>query len=405
MKPICLVVLPGMGDAEEVYAKLVLPAVHEAGMEPVVGVGLGERLTLAECAVVDVTAASGELWFALGARHAVRPGKTVLLAAQNAATRVGPEAVRYPPEAPEMMLAILLGKLKAARARAAGKAICSVLEDCGGLGRRSTGRFRELVEYDAEWKNRLRKARASENPKAALQALQEGLDVATEDYGVLVDLMLSYQAVEAWEETIDLVGRMPVELGRTTLVQEQLAMALSRVGDWERAEMICREAVAGKGAWTGVEPVLGRVYQDRWEVTGEQEWLDRAIGAYLAGFEADWRDAIAGVMALILMELREPPDERRKELAPLVRYAVRRRIKGTDPDCRDWAAALALALLAGDAGEAEEAMAKIFEGASEVWEIRPALEPVGWALRVRRQRGEVADWMEPIAARLGPRVG
>jgi hypothetical protein len=39
--------------------------------------------------------------------------------------------------------------------------------------------------------------------------------------------------------------------------------------------------------------------------------LDRAIGACLKGSEADWRDAYPGVNAVMLMELKEPPDPRR----------------------------------------------------------------------------------------------
>ena len=59
-----------------------------------------------------------------------------------------------------------------------------------------------------------------------------------------------------------------------------------------------------------------------------QGCLDKAIDAYLHGFEADWRDAYPGVNAVTLMELKEPPDPRRARLLPVVKYC-----RGA-PDCR-----------------------------------------------------------------------
>ena len=46
--------------------------------------------------------------------------------------------------------------------------------------------------------------------------------------------------------------------------------------------------------------------------------LDKAIDAYLKGFEADWRDAYPGVNAVTLMEVKDPPDPRRDTLLPVV---------------------------------------------------------------------------------------
>jgi hypothetical protein len=74
-------------------------------------------------------------------------------------------------------------------------------------------------------------------------------------------------------------------------------------------------------------------------------YLDKAIKMYLQGFEADWRDAYPGINAITLMELRNPPDDRRKELVPVVRYAVQRKIEKGKPDYWDYASLLELAVL------------------------------------------------------------
>ncbi len=72
--------------------------------------------------------------------------------------------------------------------------------------------------------------------------------------------------------------------------------------------------------------ILGRIYKDRWEAAAKagdnltaQGLLNKAIKAYLHGFEADWRDAYSGVNAVTLIELKNPPDPRRLDLIPVVR--------------------------------------------------------------------------------------
>jgi MAP3K TRAFs-binding domain len=79
--------------------------------------------------------------------------------------------------------------------------------------------------------------------------------------------------------------------------------------------------------------ILGRVYKDRWEAATQRDdlalaegVLEQTIEAYLRGFESDWRDAYPGVNAVTLMEIKEPPDPRRKQILPVVVYAVERRI-------------------------------------------------------------------------------
>lgn len=60
--------------------------------------------------------------------------------------------------------------------------------------------------------------------------------------------------------------------------------------------------------------------------------LDKAIYAYLKGFEADWRDAYTGVNAVTFIELKEPPDPRREQLIPVVTDTVERKIAKGEPD-------------------------------------------------------------------------
>lgn len=96
--------------------------------------------------------------------------------------------------------------------------------------------------------------------------------------------------------------------------------------------------------------------------------MEKAIEAYLKGFEADWRDAYPGVNVVTLMELKEPPDPRRERMIPVVSYAVERRMASGKPDYWDYATLLELTMLAKDQQKAESALADALAAVRESWE-------------------------------------
>src|SRR3984893_11932669 len=97
-KPLCFVLMPFgqktdavgvMVDFDAVYRDLIMPAIEEAGMEPlradeemtggIIHKPMFERLILCEYAVADLTTANANVFYELGVRHAVRPATTMLL--------------------------------------------------------------------------------------------------------------------------------------------------------------------------------------------------------------------------------------------------------------------------------------------------------------------------------------
>src|SRR5204863_8368128 len=121
--------------------------------------------------------------------------------------------------------------------------------------------------------------------------------------------------------------------------------------------------------------ILGRIYKDRWEAAANagdaaraRAVLQKAIDAYLRGFETDWRDAYPGVNAVTLMELNEPPDARQQEILPVVTYAVKRRIAAGKPDYWDHATLLELAALGRDEAAAAAALGDALISIRETWE-------------------------------------
>jgi hypothetical protein len=127
-----------------------------------------------------------------------------------------------------------------------------------------------------------------------------------------------------------------------------------------------------------------------------QGLLRKAIDAYLKGFEADWRDAYPGVNAATLMEIAEPPDQRREELIPVVSYAAKRRIEAGQSDYWDHATRLELAVLAKDQQTAADVLSDALASIREPWEPESTARNLRLIREARERRGEDVKWMVAI---------
>jgi tetratricopeptide (TPR) repeat protein len=266
--------------------------------------------------------------------------------------------------------------------------------------------FRDRVRYSAEIKARLEKAR--KQGLEAIRAIEKELgDVKAQESGVVVDLFLSYRSVRAWDDMIALVDKMSRPLASTALIQEQLALALNRAGQGEKAERVLKKLIDHRGPSSETYGILGRVYKDRWEAALKankkalaRSILEKAIEAYLSGFESDWRDYYPGINAVTLMELKDPPDPRREQLIPVVAYAVERRIATGKPDYWQYATRLELAVLAKDEEKASHALGDTLASIRETWEPETTARNLRLIREAREQRGEVIPWAREIEAEL-----
>jgi hypothetical protein len=426
----------GMVDFDAVYRELIAPAIEEAGLEPlradnemaggIIHKPMFERLILCEYAVADLTTANPNVFYELGLRHAARPWSTVLLFSKDGrqlpfdvAPLRGLPYELTPQGAPtgvERTRAALVKLLAEARQAVTDSPVFQLVEGYPSeIERAKTDVFREQVRYSVQRKTELASAR-----KLGVQALrtleQDFGPIADLEAGVVIDLLLSYRAVEAWDDMIALVDRMPRPLAATTMVHEQLALALNRANRGEEAERILLDLLERRGPSGETLGILGRVYKDRWEAARENgetilaaALLDKAIDAYQRGFEADWRDAYPGVNAVTLMEIKEPPDAAREKLLPVVAYAIERRIASGRPDYWDYASRLEVAVLAQDQSLAISALGQALASVREVWEpestahnlslIREAREarhqPLAWAAEIEAQLLDKAKSMQP----------
>jgi len=208
------------------------------------------------------------------------------------------------------------------------------------------------------------------------------------------------------------VEEMPEPVSRTALVREQYAFALNRAEKGDEAEGVLQKLIEERWPSSETYGLLGRVYKDRWEKArrDNQEFLakgllDKAIDAYLKGFQADWRDAYPGINAVTLMDIRNPPDERRKEILPVVTYSVRRRLETGQPDYWDHATLLELAVLNNDEESANQALADALAVVREVWEPETTLRNLRLIHEARKVRDDVPGWLAEVEKALEKAAG
>jgi hypothetical protein len=438
-RPLCFVLMPfgkkpdGTGrtvDFDAVYEEVIASAIEAAGMQPLradeeMGGGMihkpmFERLILCEYAVADLTTANANVFYELGIRHAARPWSTVLIYVDKARLPfdVAPlRAIPYQlapggrPAEVEDVRAVIAERLNKARDAVPDSPIYELVEDFPDEDRTKTDVFRDRVQYSTAVKARLAEARDAQSAEGIREIERKLEPIKDQEAGIVVDLFLSYRAVKAWKEMIALTGKMSPPLAKTVMVQEQLAFALNRDKQGERAERVLLDLLERQGPSSETYGILGRVYKDRWEDarTARRSGLARgllrkAVEAYLKGFEADWRDAYPGVNAVMLMELTEPPDPRRERLIPVVSYAVERRIETGQPDYWDYATRLELAVLAKQEQEALDALADALANIREPWEPETTVRNLRFIREHREQQGEDIPWAVNLERELEARV-
>lgn len=444
-KSLCFVLMPfgkkpdasgSAVDFDEIYRQIIKPAIEDAGLEPlradeemtggIIHKPMFERLILCEYAVADLTTANANVFYELGLRHAVRPWSTILIFADGERLPFDVTLLRalpyklsggLPSDA-ESDKNSLTKKLREA-VKAADENVDSftdsplyqLVENYPNVQHEKTDVFRSRVNYSNEIKELLAVARR--NGLDAVREIEANLkDLKTLESAAIVDLFLSYRAVKGWQEMIDLAAKMPKPLAATVMVREQLALALNRAGKGEEAERVLLELLEKRGASSETYGILGRVYKDRWEQAAKdgnkilaKGLLKKAIEAYLKGFEADFRDAYPGINAVTLMELREPPDARREEVLPVVRYAVEQRVAKGTPDYWDYATLLELAVLANDEEQAMDYTSKALAEVREIWEPETTMRNLRLIREAREKRKENTDWIKEIEAALAAKAG
>jgi tetratricopeptide (TPR) repeat protein len=444
MAPLCFVLMPfGQKpdptggepiDFDQVYGRAIGPAIEAAGLVPlradqeraggIIHKALFERLVLCDFAIADLTCANANVFYELGVRHAVRPATTVMIFGKRHALPFDVKYVRAlpydlgdgnrfaEPEASALRDALsqkLRDVVAHAGDTAADSPLFQLLSDYGApdIARLKTDTFRDRIEYSEARKRALARARDA-GDLGALRAIESDLgNLGVVELGVLVDLLLSYRAVSAWAEMVALYERLPGALQRAVLVQEQLGLALNRLGRRDEALRVLEQVVQERGPSSETCSLIGRVYKDLWKATRATHpaqadgYLRRAIAAYVHGFEADFRDAYPGINAVTLLDIAGRHDQQR-ELLPVVEYAARRSLGRGSPDYWDRATLLELAVLASAEPLVAERLGDALAAGAEGWMRESTASNLAMIRQARVARGQQQDWLDRAIRALDP---
>jgi MAP3K TRAFs-binding domain len=455
--PICFVLMPfgqkadAQGfviDFDAIYREIIRPAIEAAELEPIradeeltggiIHKPMFERLILCPFAVADLTLANANVYYELGVRHAVRPYSTLSVFAEGTRLPFDANMIRsipyflQPDGAPSNVNASrerIATALQAAKAGTDDSPVFQLVDlpwrgQLDALAHEKTDVFRDCFRYSQERKEQLARARVTgleEIRRVELDIKNAVGSFENEEVGVVLDLFLSYRAVKGWGDMIRMFDLMSRPVAATVMVREQLALALNRqAGECaarkdleaarilrERAVTVLNEIISQRGANSETNGVLGRIYKDCWEearnsanAATARGFLKKAADTYLKGFESDWRDAYPGINAVTLMELQDPPDDRRTQLIPMVSYAVERKIAAKQPDFWDYATRLELAVLANDREKAESALGDALANQREVWEPETTARNLRLISEARAKRGEEVFWLVEIVNEL-----
>lgn len=431
MKPFCFVAMPfgkkpAIGNVtvnfDSVYESVILPSVLNADLQPIradeekvggiIHKPMFERLILCEYAIADLSTANANVFYELGIRHAVRPWSTILVFAdglmQNPFDLAPMRAIPYKlmgngePEKNDVAKSLLVDRLlEAQRMKAKDSPVFQLVEGFPDIQHIKTDVFRDRVRYSEEYKEKLQQVR-----KQGFEAFRKFVtdeEIKNLEAGVIIDIFLSYRELaktrDDWLEMVEFVNKMPPELAVTVMVQEQLGLALNRAGKGDEAERVLVNLIEKRGPSSETYGILGRVYKDRWESALKsgnnfraEGYLDKAIEAYLKGFEADWRDAYPGINLVTLMEIKNPPDSRRLELIPVVRYAFERKIASGKADYWDYGTKLELSIILKDETNGLKALSEALASARASWELETTARNLRLIREAREKRGEIIEW-------------
>ena len=227
-------------DFDQIFASGIKPAIESVGLEVVRGdqertggiihVPMFGRLLLSDFVVADLTLSNPNVFYELGIRHTAKPFTTVPIFASIHAIPFDVALVRAIPyslengklsdEAAAKLKADLSARLAEAIRGAASQdsPIYQLLPKFPKieLPHEITEIFQDQVQHSEEFRKQLADARAKNSNAerlAALREIQNGLDnLKATQSEALVDLMLSYRDVSAWDDMVKLSDAFPDRL-------------------------------------------------------------------------------------------------------------------------------------------------------------------------------------------------
>ena len=271
--------------------------------------------------------------------------------------------------------------------------------------------FRERVSHDKEFHERLDRAKlkpSNQERCVALLEIQEDLgDLKGTQASILLDLMLSFRSVEAWNKMTDLCEAFPDYLKNNIFVRQQWAFSLNRrnkPGDRDKAVSLLTEVMKEYGPDPETLGILGRIHKDRYREAKEKgsiialAALDESISTYVEGFNSDPRDYYPGISAITLLIEKGDKEALKKaeQLAPLVSFAVARRGGASSNNYWDLATVLELNCISCDWVSAVNVLPKVLDKAKESWMLKSTSDNLRMLKQARICQGHNIEKLQEI---------
>lgn len=448
-------------DFDRVYDSAIKPGIDAAQMQPIradeeelggiIHRAMFERLLVCSYALADLTTSNPNVLYELGVRHTARPGTTLMVYAKSTPLPFDVRMLRTQPYG--------LGdgnQFSDGEAATLREAIAGHLVTMRKANRQDGIRDSPLFELVPAWNPRplppdaadsfRAEVRASEQVKDELDRLRtlgqeegqfdavraelEQIRVQTladgmPDAGIMIKLLLVHRSIGDWSGMIDVYEVMPPDLARQAPVRQQYALAYNRraemnmlsgdiagaAADRARALSSLLRLEKEQGPNSETSGLVGRIYKSQWltardqgDLDKSQMFLDRAVDAYVRGFETDWHDVYPGINAVTLLEAQGDAQamEHKDRLLPVVRFAAEQRLRAAEPDYWDYATMLEVLILTRDAGDASDLVRRVLAARTESWQPESTADNLRILESVRLRRGEETSWLTSIIDRLSP---
>ena len=423
---------------DQIYSEAIKPSAEESGLECIRGdeertggiihTAMFARLLLCEFVIADLTTANPNVFYELGVRHAAKPYTTIPIFATISGLPFDVNLVRAIPydlengqltkNAAENLKREIKNRIKRALEGpvAEDSPLFQLFNDFPGIevSHELTDVFRDRVEYSMEFREKLRAARSQGSMEQALTELKtiekELGNLKVVESGILVDLLLSYRDVSAWNEMVALYDKLPSDVRDAVLVRQQYALALNRraeKGDRDKAISVLKTLLQERGSSAETFGILGRVYKDQYKEAKKANkpiadgYLDEAIDAYKKGFECEPMDYYPGVNAITLLLQKGDEDaiEKAEKLTPLVSFAVARKGGASSNDYWDLATVLELAVIARDEKMAMSVLPKVLVNADASWMAKTTADNLDMIKNLRKENEDI-NFLNQIIAEL-----
>lgn len=405
-------------DFDAIYNNLIVPAIRQAGMEPlaereemsygVVQKLMYEQIIMCECCIADLTNANPNVYYELGLRQTVSPGVTIPIIASTHlpipvdlgfdrvfSYQVDKNFKLVNASRDIEVLATILQK--ASVEKSTGNLFYNLVNSLAyqnSGGREKTDLFRDNVVYDKYIKNELRNARETKasdelaNKKNQVNAINAVIErygpLQNIETGILVDIMLSFRDISAFDEMLAFIKSLPRYAFKTILFQEQYAFVLNRLGGRKKpadevmiaeAESVLKELESNGKASSETYAIWGRIYRDKMDRAYQpgnlgkaRIFLEKALALYKKGFEADVRNGYVGVNYITCLVL-SGQKKAAERLVPAVEAAVSNQMVKKEPDFWDFSTLVELAVIENR-----------FDAAADYVNRCLALDPFPWML-------------------------